>query len=78
MVSMLSIEERKFLKGLRKLKEASDEDVKSIYLLYRKLIDRPEIVNEYESCSCPSLIREMCFELVLYYLKNKSVIDINK
>lgn len=70
----LSDEEKKFMKSLKKMKEASEEDVRNIYLLYRKVIDKPEIVKEYESCNCPGLIREMAFELTLFSLKNKSIL----
>lgn len=72
---ILNKEDKLFLKGLKKMTSASEEDVKRIYILYRGLINKPEIVNEYLDCNCPSLIREMCFELVLHYMKNKKEID---
>ena len=70
----LTLEEKKFLKGLKNMKQADDNDVRNIFLLYRKVINKPEIVKEYESCNCPSLLREMAFELTLYSLKNKQLL----
>jgi len=67
----LTLEEKKFLKGLRKLASATEDDVKNIYLLYRKLIDDPKVVDEYLNCNCPSLVRDMGFDLVLWTLANK-------
>lgn len=66
-------EEKKFLKGLKKMSSATEDDIKTIYLLYRKLINKPEVVDEYLNCNCPSLVRDMAFDLYLYVLKNKTL-----
>jgi len=71
----LNNDERLFLKGLKKMTSANDDDVKMIYLLYRSLIDKPELLKEWDDCKCPSVIRSMAFELVIYYMKNKKKID---
>ena len=70
----LTNNEKVFLKSLKKMTQANDDDVKNIYLMYRKLINKPEVVDEYKSCNCPSLIRDMHFEIVLWTLKNKSML----
>lgn len=67
----LNKEELKFLKSLKKLKTANEDDIRNIYLLYRKLINNPQLVDEYKNCNCPSLLREFHFELVLHYQQNK-------
>lgn len=64
-------EDIKFLKDLKKLRSAGDDEVKKIYLLYRQLINDEDKINEYQNCNCPSIIRDMAFELVIYYQKNK-------
>jgi len=69
----LNTEEKKFLKGLKKMGSATEDDVKTIYILYRKLINKPEVVDEYLNCNCPSLVRDMAFDLCLYVLKNKKL-----
>lgn len=75
MVEMiLSNEDKKFLKGLRKMTNVSDAEVKAIYILYRGLINKPEIMDEYKECNCPSLIRDMAFELTIWSLKNKQLL----
>lgn len=70
----LTKDEIKFLKGLKKMKDASDEEVLKIYTLYRKLINKPELVDEYENCNCPSLIRDFHLELLLWTYKNKNLL----
>lgn len=71
---VLDINEKKFLRGLKKMVDADDDAVKMIYTLYRKLINNPEVLNEYDGCKCPGVIRTMAFELVLHYLKHKKEI----
>jgi hypothetical protein len=71
----LTAEQKTFLKNLKMLSSATEEDIKEIYTIYRLVINKPEIVDEYLNCNCPSLIRDMAFELVIYYMKNKEKID---
>lgn len=67
----MSKEDKKYLKNLKKMKDASDDDIKKIYYYYRMLINKPELVNEWEHCECPSIVRDMHLELVLFSYKNK-------
>lgn len=71
---IMSKDDKSYLKGLKKMKDVSDDDIKKIYYFYRILINKPELVNEWEHCECPSIVRDMHLELVLLSYKYKDIL----
>jgi len=67
----LTKEDRNFLKKIKRLKDPSEEQLINIIFLYKKLINNPDIINEYENCKCPGIIRDMHFDLLMLWAKIK-------
>ena len=71
----LTKEDMTFLKKIKRLKDPSEEQLINIIFLYKKLINDPILIKEYETCGCPGVIRDMHFELLMFYAKNKELLQ---